>query len=93
MLHLAGRHTSLATRLAYVAQGDEDRADYEAADAESVSVQLNNGTHGLTIALNAQNILNPFEDELPLDDLYMQASTSVNQWDSTAGSDFTLTFA
>jgi hypothetical protein len=92
-LHLTGRHTTTATKLAYVAQGDTDRAHYEGLTAESVSIEVNNGTHGFTLGLNAQNIFNPFEDDLPLDELYMQSSTSVNQWDPTAGSDFTLTIS
>ena len=35
----------------------------------------------------------PFEDDLPLNDLYMQSSTENNLWDPSVGSDFTLTIA
>ena len=93
MLRMVGRDTTVGTKLAYVAAGDTDRAHYEALASESCSIQLNNGTHGFTMNLNAQNVWMPFEDDLPLPDLYMQAATEANMWDSAAGSDFTLAFA
>ena len=56
------------------------------------SIQMNNGTHGFTIGMEAQNVLSPFSDDLKMNDLYMQASTSNNLWDPVAGTDLAFTF-
>jgi hypothetical protein len=93
ILTLLGRKTTLATKLLYPASGQDDRTLYEGLNSESVSIDLNNGTHGFTLGLNAQNVFTPFEDDLPLNDLFMQSSTEINMWDASAGSDFTLTIA
>lgn len=87
-----GRSTTLATRLLYETSPD-DRTNYEGLATEAVSVELNDGTHGFTCDLQGTNVFDPFEDDLPLGDLYFQASTSKNLWDSTAGADLALTFA
>ncbi len=91
LLTFVGRKTTLATKLLYPASGQDDRTLYEGLTPESTSIEMNNGTHGFTIGLNAQNVLTPFEDDLPLNDVFMQASTSNNMWDPSAGSDLTLT--
>lgn len=93
MLRFMGRKTSVSSKLWYPGSGQDDRTHYEGLSPETVSIELNNGTHGFTMGLNSQNIFDPFEDDLPLDDLYFQASTEANLWDATAGSDFTLTIA
>ena len=54
---------------------------------------MNNGTHGFTIGMQAQNAITPFEDNLELNDVYMQTSTSNNMWDPSAGKDLALTIA
>jgi hypothetical protein len=91
---LVGRRTTVATKIIYPSgTSNTDRTNYTTLAAESCSIELNNGTHGVTMNLNAQNILGPFEDDLKNADLYFQASTSNNKWDATAGSDFTLTFS
>jgi hypothetical protein len=90
-LNLVGRKTTVATKLLYPLAAQDDRTNYEGLTSESCSIELNNGTHGFTFGLNAQNVLTPFEDDLPLNDLYMQSSTENNLWDPSAGSDFTLT--
>jgi hypothetical protein len=91
LLRFVGRKTTVASKLLYSPAVD-DRTHYEGLTSESVSIKLNNGTHGFVMNLNAQNIFDPFEEDLPLDDLYMQASTENNMYDTSAGSDFTLTF-
>lgn len=93
ILRLTGRKTTVATKLLYPLAAQDDRTLYEGLTSETCSIELNNGTHGFTFGMNAQNILTPFEDDLPLNELYMQTSTENNQWDATAGSDFTLTIA
>jgi hypothetical protein len=91
LLRLVGRKTTVATKLLYPLTGQDDRTNYETLASESCSIELNNGTHGFTFGFNAQNVLTPFEDDLPLNDLYFQSSTENNLWDPSAGSDFTLT--
>jgi tail tube protein len=91
VLTLCGRKTTVASKLWYPATGQDDRTAYSGLVSKSMSIEINNGTHGFTIGANAQNVLSPFEDDLPLNDLYMQSSTENNLWDPTAGSDFTLT--
>jgi hypothetical protein len=93
MMRFMGRTTTVATKLWYPPSSQDDRTLYEGLTSESVSIELNNGTHGFTVAFNAQNVLGPFEDDLPQANLYMQPSTSANLWDAVAGNDFTLTFA
>lgn len=93
VLSFVGRKTSVAMKLLYPLAAQNDRANYEGLTPETCSIELNNGTHGVTFGLNAQNVLTPFEDDLPLNDLYFQSSTSNNQWDPSAGSDLTLTIA
>jgi hypothetical protein len=93
LLRFMGRKTTVATKLQYPAAAQDDRTIYEGTLSETCSIELGNGTHSVTMGLNAQNVLNPLEDDLALADIYFQSSTSNNQYDATAGSDFTLTFA
>lgn len=92
LLQFLGRTTTIASKILYPASGQDDRTLYEGLTSESCSIELNNGTHGFTMGCNAQNVFTPLEDDLPLEDVYMQASTECNLWDPSAGSDFTLTF-
>jgi len=93
VLQYLGRTTTVATRLLYPPSSQADRTHYEQLASESLSIEVNNGTHGFTMGLNAQNVFEPLDDDLKMGDLYYQASTSNNLWDPSAGSDFTLTFA
>lgn len=92
-LNFRGRRTTVAMKNLYGSAAATDRTHYEAVASETCSVELNNGTHGFTVNFNAQNIFNPFEDDLPLGELYFQSATSLNLYDPSAGSDFTLTIA
>lgn len=91
VLTLCGRKTTVASKLWYPPAAADDRTAYAGLVSKTLSVELNNGVHGFTIGCNAQNVLSPLEDDLPLNDLFMQSSTMNNLWDATAGSDFTLT--
>ncbi len=91
LLRLVGRKTTVASKLMYPLAAQNDRALYEGLNSETLSIELNNGTHGFTFGFNAQNVFSPFEDDLALSDLYFQTSTENNLWDPSAGSDFTLT--
>ena len=92
LLENFGRDTTIATKLLYAPTPD-DRTNYEGLTSEAVSIKINNGTHGFTIGCNAQNVFEQLEDDLPLQDFYMQTSTEKNLYDPVAGSDFTLTFS
>ena len=91
-LTFVGRKTTVALKLLYPLAAQNDRALYEALTTGTCIVKLNNGVHGFQLDLKAQNYLTPFEDDLALNDLYFQSSTSNNQWDPVAGADFALTF-
>jgi hypothetical protein len=93
LLRFMGRKTTVATKLEYPLAAQDDRTIYEGTTSETCSIELGNGTHSITMNLNAQNVLDPFDDDLPLNDIYMQSSTENNLWDATAGADFSLTFA
>jgi hypothetical protein len=93
ILQLVGRKSTVATKLLYPPSAQDDRTLYEGLTPETMSIELNNGSHGFTLNYNGQNVLSPFEDDLPLNDLYFQSSTGNTMWDPTAGSDFTLTVA
>ena len=91
VLSFVGRKTSVACKLLYPLAAQDDRTNYEGLATNTCSVELNNGAHGVTFNFNANNVLTPFEDDLSLNDLYFESSTSNAQWDPVAGSDFTLT--
>ena len=91
LLNFLGRESSVSTRFIYPGSSQNDRQNYIQLTSESCSVEMNNGSHGFTIGMNAQNVLNPLEDDLKLKDVFEQTSTSNNMWDPSAGSDFTLT--
>lgn len=91
LLRFVGRKSTVASKLIYAPTPD-DRTAYEGLTPGAVSIGLNNGTHGFTIGLNGQNVMDPFEDDLPLDNLYWQSHTDNNLWDNAAGSDFTVSF-
>ena len=84
-----GRDTTLAANLYYKPSPD-DRTVYESSASESVSLEFNNTAHTLTFTMNAQNVYTSLDDDLPIDGVYMQKLTASNQWDASAGSDFTI---
>lgn len=91
LMRLLGRKTHLGVKLLYAPTPD-DRTAYEGLTAQAVSIEFNSGVRTMTLALEAQNIFEPFEDDLPLPDLYWQASTLNNQWDPASGTDLAFTF-
>ncbi len=91
LLRLVGRKNTVAAKLLYPLAAQDDRSLYEGLASETASIEFNNGTHGFTLGYNAQNVFSPFEDDLPLNDLYFQSSTENNLWDPSAGADFSLT--
>ena len=102
VLRFVGRSTTLeATN--YYAPSPDDRTDFEGLlgfqtsgtvpyTTTGVSLALNNGTHSATFNLENNSVFTNIEDQLPLNDLYLQTSTVTNQYDPTSGTDFTVTF-
>ena len=91
LMRFVGRSTTLEA-VNFYAPTPDDRTSYEGLTTETTSFALNNGTHSITINMNTASVLTRFEDQLPLNDLYTQTMTITNQWDSTAGSDLTMSF-
>jgi hypothetical protein len=91
LLRWVGRDTMVSTKVEF--DNYTDRQNFYQVATGSASVELSNGTHGFTIGMNSQNYVAPLGDDLPLADLYMQTFTSNNLYDTTAGSDLTLTIA
>jgi hypothetical protein len=91
-LRFVGRKSTLGVKLEYAATPD-DRTAYEGLTSEAVSVAFANGTRTMTLSMNAQNVFEPMDDDLVLNDLYFQASTLNNLWDPSAGADLAFTFA
>jgi hypothetical protein len=92
ILRFMGRKSTVATRLLYQASPD-DRATYEALTTGALSVQLDNSVHTVTMDFKAQNVYDPFDEDLPLSDLYFYTMTENNLWDASAATDFSLAFA
>ena len=84
-----GRQTMFEADNLYAASPD-DRTAYEGLVSKSVSLAINNGTHSATFTLNAQNVFDSLEDNLPLEDLYFQNSSLANQYDNSAGADISV---
>ena len=91
LMRYLGRDITLEATQFYLATPD-DRATFEALTSVATSFTLSNGTNSMTFTLNANNPFTAMEDQLPLNDLYLQAGTISNQWDDAAGSDLTLAF-
>jgi hypothetical protein len=95
-LRFTGRKTTAACRLLYVTTPD-DRTTYEGSMPYGVTpvaaqITWNTGTHTLVCNMNGQNVIDPLDEELPLDDLYLQSSTYNNLYDPTAHGDFAFSF-
>jgi hypothetical protein len=47
----------------------------------------------MEIQMNTNNIIDPLDEDLALDDLYFQSSTHNNLWDPAVDTDFAFVFA
>jgi len=95
-LRFTGRKTTAACRLEYQTTPD-DRVTYEGQMPYGVTpvpvhITWDDGTHTLKIEMNANNVIDPLDEDLPLDGLYFQSSTYNNLWDATAHTDFAFSF-
>lgn len=95
-----GRSTTLDA-VNFYAPTPDDRTSYEGIAGLTVaggytgtdaSFTLNNGTHTIVFDLKNNSVFTNVEDQTPLNDLYMQATTLTNQWDPASGVDFTVAF-
>lgn len=100
LMRFVGRSTTLEMQNFYVPTPD-DRTDYEGLlgfnagagyTGTTCTFELNNGTHTVTFNLETNSIITTFEDQLPLNDLYTQATTISNQWDAANSNDMTMSF-
>lgn len=90
---LRGRASQLDMRVLYTASPDW-RGLYEALTAMAGSVAFTNGTNTVTLSYNANNIIDPAPtDDLTPGRVYMQTFSLQNQYDTSAGTDITFTYA
>jgi len=100
-LRFVGRKTTAAVRLEYaLAPAGDDRPVYEGQMPYGVTpipvvIMFSTeptGGHTLQLQMNANNVIDPLDEDLPLDNLYFQSSTHNNLWDATAHEDFHFNF-
>jgi hypothetical protein len=77
----------------YYKPSPDDRTTYEGLTSQSVDLVATNGTHTITLNFNGQNVPDSLDDDLPIDKVYMQNYKLKSQWDPSAGTDITFTFA
>jgi hypothetical protein len=94
ILNYHGRKSKLNADL-YLKVTPDDRSAYEAATAQAASLVFQNGVTGqnLTLQFNGQNKITKLPYELPLNTAYLQKMELTNVVDSTAGNDFSFSFA
>ncbi len=78
---LCGRRLTMTAQNFYINMSPEDRLEYEGLVAQTVTAELNNGTHTVIFTLNTNNIITSLEDALPLEDVYTQSMTATSQID------------
>jgi len=92
LMRLLGRSTSLVAENYYMVTPN-DRSTYEALTVQTpVTFELNNTTHTAIWNFETNSLLTMVEDQLALNDLFLQTLTVTNQYDSTNSADYTLTF-
>lgn len=84
-----GRESTLEASLYYKPTPD-DRASFEGLTAQTLSFELDNGTKATTFTFNSQNVIQDLDDDLPLDQVYMQNIVVANYFDPTAASDWSV---
>lgn len=79
-----GHDSTLDAKLLYKPSPD-DRAAYETLAQETVTFELNNGTHTDTFTFQQANVLTAVDDDLPNDKIYTQKITGSFVHDYTNG--------
>lgn len=78
-----GRETTLDCTLLYKPTPD-DLTSYQNVSVQATTVEFNNGTHSLTIGMNAQNYFKKITKKLDVDKVYELPLSLKNYWDPTA---------
>ncbi len=103
LMRFCGRSTTLVAQnfyaqVPYSGAANDDRTSYEALTAQTVSFEVQNTYHAITVNMNTADVITTIEDNLPLNDLYTETMTVTNQWDPAAtvadvnyAKDFSLT--
>ena len=92
LLRLTGRSHTLQA-LNYYLASPNDRTGYEALTVQTpATFTISNGTHSIAWNFETNSVFTSVEDQLPLNDLYLQTLTVQNQYDSTNNADLALTF-
>jgi hypothetical protein len=76
-----GRTVSLTCENYYKHLTPSDRSQFESMTPQAASIEFNNGTHTITLTLNANNVITTLTDVLPLDNIYTQRLELASQWD------------
>lgn len=91
LIRWVGRTTTIDVNLVFSAV--TDRTAFEALTQNlACSLEFDGSTLDALLALNAVNIINALADDLPNDNVYMQAMTLENMWDASATNDLAWTF-
>ncbi|MGO9599943.1 MAG: hypothetical protein ACLP7Q_18290 [Isosphaeraceae bacterium] len=96
---LVGRQLTVSLESWYTSTPD-DRTQYEQNASQLATIVLGDGTHSITVTMNANNIITTLDDRLPLADIYTQNMTltsqfdpSYSQLDQALAADFQVAFA
>lgn len=90
-IRIGGRRTTVDARFRLKASPD-DRASYENSAALACSMVLTGYSKSVTFAFNAQNFLSSVQEDYPLDAEVYYDGTIANLLDTTATTDFTMSF-
>ena len=70
MHQFVGRSTTITAQNWYSTTTPDDRLEFEGVISQTVTAELNNGSHTVTLTMNTNNIFTSLEDSLPLSDIY-----------------------
>lgn len=91
LIRMNGRSTTLSGSFRLKSTPD-DRTAYESATplASANTIEWNNGSHTITVNLNAQNYFNQIDENFPLDEEIYYDFAIQNLLDTVATTDFTI---
>lgn len=85
-----GRRSQCVVKMRYKASPD-DRGSARSLTAQTVTAKLDNGTHTVQLAYQGNNVIRPWNRDLPPTDEYQQTLTLVNRYDTSTSADLALT--
>jgi hypothetical protein len=89
-MRLGGRSVTVGSRMRLKSTVD-DRATYEQAAAQALSLTWAGGGHTIVLNLQSRNLINPYKEDLPLDREVYYPLTYNGHLDQTAGAMLALT--